>query len=150
MRAVVQRVARGAVTIDGDARREIGLGLVVLVGVGPQDTMADAEYLAEKVACLRIFEDESGKMNLSVSEVGGAALVISQFTLYGDCRRGRRPSFIDAAAPEAAIPLYEAFVTFLRERHTLPVETGRFGADMLVEIHNQGPVTLLLDSKKLF
>ena len=150
MRAVVQRAARGAVTIDGEERKEIGKGLVVLVAVGPEDDAGDSQYMAEKVAGLRIFEDESGKMNLSVSDVGGAVLVISQFTLYGDCRRGRRPSFIDAAPPEAAIPLYEAFVTFLRERHALPVQTGRFGADMLVEIQNQGPVTLLLDSKRQF
>ena len=150
MRAVVQRVAHGAVTIDRAERREIGKGLVVLLGVGAEDGTADADYLAEKVVGLRIFEDESGKMNLSVSEVGGEILVISQFTLYGDCRKGRRPSFIDAAAPEVAIPLYEAFLTFLRERASLPVQTGRFGADMRVEIHNDGPVTLLLDSKKLF
>lgn len=122
----------------------------MLLGVGPEDEAGDAEYLAEKVAGLRIFEDESGKMNLSVSDVGGAVLVISQFTLYGDCRKGRRPSFTGAAPPEIATPLYEAFVTILRERYALPVQTGRFGADMLVEIHNQGPVTLLLDSKKLF
>ena len=150
MRAVVQRVTRAAVTIDGAERREIGGGLVALLGVGPDDTMADAEYLAEKVAGLRIFEDESGKMNLSVSEIGGACLVISQFTLFGDCRKGRRPSFTGAAPPDLATPLYEAFVNILRERYALPVQTGRFGADMLVEIHNQGPVTLMLDSKKQF
>jgi D-tyrosyl-tRNA(Tyr) deacylase len=150
MRAVVQRVTRASVTIDGEERNDIGVGLVVLLGVGPEDTMADAEYLAEKVASLRIFEDESGKMNLSVNETGGACLVISQFTLFGDCRKGRRPSFTGAAPPDLATPLYEAFVNILRERYALPVQTGRFGADMLVEIHNQGPVTLLLDSKKLF
>jgi D-tyrosyl-tRNA(Tyr) deacylase len=150
MRAVVQRVTKASVTIDGDERREIGAGLVALVGVGPQDTMADAEYLAEKVAGLRIFEDQSGKMNLSVGEIGGACLVISQFTLFGDCRKGRRPSFTGAAPPDLATPLYEAFVNILRGRYALPVQTGRVGADMLVEIHNQGPVTLLLDSKKLF
>ncbi|HEX5324253.1 MAG TPA: D-aminoacyl-tRNA deacylase [Capsulimonadaceae bacterium] len=150
MRAVVQRVTQAAVTINGAERREIGIGSVVLLGVGPEDDLTDAEYLAEKVAGLRIFEDESGKMNLSVSDVQGACLVISQFTLYGDCRKGRRPSFTGAATPDLATPLYEAFVKILRERYALPVQTGRFGADMLVEIHNQGPVTLLLDSKKLF
>lgn len=150
MRAVVQRVADAAVTINGSERRAIGPGLVVLLGIGHQDAPADAEQMAAKIEGLRIFEDESGKMNLSLREIQGACLVISQFTLYGDCRKGKRPSFVDAAPPPVAVPLYEMFVQLLRDFHQIPVTTGEFGADMLVEIANDGPVTLLLDTKKLF
>jgi len=151
MRIVVQRVVKAAVVIDAKVRREIGPGLVVLLGIAPTDTEADSDYLADKVAGLRIFSDQDGKMNLSVQEVdGGACLVVSQFTLYGDCRRGKRPSFTDAAQPDIAIPLYQHFLAALKYRHQLEIQTGEFGADMLVEISNDGPVTLLLDSSKAF
>lgn len=147
----MQRVTSAAVTIVGKIRREIGPGLVILLGVSPDDTDSDVDYLADKIAGLRIFTDSNGKMNVSVQEVAGAGcLVISQFTLYGDCRRGRRPSFTDAAPPDIAIPLYERFVDMMRHRHGLPVATGEFGAHMLVEINNDGPVTLLLESRKAF
>jgi len=148
---VVQRVRRAAVTIELAERRAIDRGIVVLLGVAPDDSSADARYMAEKVAGLRIFNDANGKMNLSIQEVpGSACLVVSQFTLYGDCRRGKRPSFIAAAAPQTAIPLYELFVDLLKSAHGLPTKTGEFGADMLLEIENDGPVTLLIDSKKQF
>ena len=151
MRAVVQRVKQAAVTIDGNQRREIGSGLVILVAVAPDDMESDAEYIAEKCSGLRIFSDAMGKMNRSVREVEHAScLVISQFTLFGDARRGKRPSFIAAAPPEIAIPLYNRFVEMLRNSHNLTIKTGEFGADMLLEIHNDGPVTILLDSKRLF
>lgn len=146
MRAVVQRVAEARVFIDGEVHAAIGPGLVVLVGVGRRDTRADAEWLARKVADLRIFEDDLGRMNRSVSEVGGAVLVVSQFTLYGDCRRGRRPSFSEAMAPELAAPLVDAVVERLMARG-LPVAKGRFGARMDVALVNRGPVTFLLDSR---
>ncbi len=150
MRCVVQRVRRGAVTINGGVRREIGRGLVLLIGVHCTDTAKDAEYMADKVAGLRIFSDAGGKMNVSVMDPPiGECLVISQFTLYGDARRGRRPSFVEAAGPEIAVPLYERFAELLRDRG-LAVHTGEFGADMLVEIENDGPVTILLDSAKYF
>jgi D-tyrosyl-tRNA(Tyr) deacylase len=128
---------------------EIGPGFVVLLGIGREDTRADAQYLAEKVVNLRVFEDEEGKMNLSLLDVGGEILAISQFTLYGDCRKGRRPSFTAAAPPEEARALYEGFVQEVAG-YGLRVATGQFQAHMLVEIHNDGPVTLLLDSKKEF
>lgn len=147
MRAVVQRVLSGAVSAPGEERRAIGSGLVVLLGVGREDDIADIQYLADKVVNLRIFEDDNGKMNLSVSDTGGQLLVVSQFTLYGDCRKGRRPGFSDAASPEQAVKLYEDFVNEIRSRG-LKVITGYFQAHMLVEINNDGPVTLLLDSKK--
>ncbi|HVB98732.1 MAG TPA: D-aminoacyl-tRNA deacylase [Candidatus Dormibacteraeota bacterium] len=147
MRAVVQRVSRGRVTIAGSVQGEIAGGLVVLVGVGREDTPESARYLAEKIAHLRIFEDLQGKMNRSLIETGGAALVVSQFTLYGDVRRGRRPGFDRAAPPEAAIRLYEAFVEELRACG-VRVETGVFQAQMTVDLANEGPVTILLDSEK--
>jgi len=149
VRAVVQRVGRARVTVNGAITGEIGRGLVVLLGVGSSDTLADADYLAAKIAGLRIFEDENGKMNLAVTEVGGAVLAVSQFTLYGDVRRGKRPSF-DAAAPhQAARELYEHFVQRIREAG-LECETGRFQEMMQVELVNDGPVTILLDSQKRF
>lgn len=136
-------------TVDGRTAGAIGRGLVVLLGVGRGDTEADAVYLADKVAGLRVFEDEAGKLNRSVAEVGGRVLSVSQFTLYGDCRKGRRPSFSDAAAPELAVPLYAAFNARLRELG-LEVATGEFGASMVVSLDNDGPVTLLLDSRRMF
>jgi len=149
MRAVVQRVTRAKVTVDGEIVGEIGNGLVVLLGIARDDTKLDAAYLAEKIAALRIFDDEAGKMNVSVKDINGGLLIISQFTLYGDVRRGLRPSWIDAAAPEVAEPLYEFFV---RQTQTFvtDVATGSFRAMMQVELVNDGPVTILLDSKKLF
>lgn len=145
MRAVLQRVSRASVVIDGETVGSIGGGLLVLLGVAPADTAAEAQWLAEKVAGLRVFNDEAGKMNRDVADVGGALLVVSQFTLYGNCRKGRRPSFIGSASPEIAIPLYEAFINALRGLG-LPVQTGRFGAMMQVELVNDGPVTLILDT----
>ena len=149
MRAVVQRVTKGRVRVEGETVGEIGPGFVVLLGIGREDTRADAQYLAEKVVNLRVFEDEEGKMNLSLLDVGGEILAISQFTLYGDCRKGRRPSFTAAAPPEEARALYEGFVQEVAG-YGLRVATGQFQAHMLVEIHNDGPVTLLLDSKREF
>ncbi len=148
MRAVVQRVTEASVTVDGETVGKIGTGLCVLLGVSTDDTEADADCIADKLAVLRIFDDENGVSNRSVLDVGGAVLLISQFTLMGDARKGRRPSYIDAARPEAAIPLYERCVSRLKA--SVPVETGRFGADMLVSIQNDGPFTILLDSKKGF
>lgn len=149
MRAVVQRVAEARVEVDGQVVGAIGRGLLVLLGVGEGDGAEDLAYLADKIAGLRIFEDEQGKMNLSVTEVGGAVLVVSQFTLYGDCRKGRRPSFTPAAAPETANRLYEEFVQRLRIAG-LEVATGVFQAHMGVHLLNDGPVTLLLDSRREF
>ena len=149
MRAVVQRVSRARVTVNSETTGEIGLGLLVLLGVGEKDTRADADYLAEKTIGLRIFEDAGGKMNLSVGEVGGALLVVSQFTLYGDVRRGKRPSFDAAAPPAQARELYEYFVEKIRAAG-LRAETGRFQETMQVELANEGPVTIPLDSAKLF
>lgn len=146
MRAVVQRVTRAKVDIDGVTAGEIRTGLLVLVGVTHNDTREQARWLAEKVAGLRIFNDTDGKMNLDLREVGGAMLIISQFTLYGDCRKGKRPSFIDAAGPPIAVPLYEEFINGVKALG-VPVATGRFGADMKVELVNDGPVTLIVDSK---
>jgi D-tyrosyl-tRNA(Tyr) deacylase len=144
MRVVLQRVSRASVSIDGRIAGAIGRGFCLLVGLTHGDTDATVDWMAEKVAGLRLFPDAEGKMNLGLEEVGGAVLVISQFTLYGDSAKGRRPSFIDAARPETAIPLYERFVGALRGRG-LEVATGEFGADMQVEIHNDGPVTLILE-----
>jgi D-tyrosyl-tRNA(Tyr) deacylase len=149
MRAVVQRVTLASIRIGAETIGEIGKGLVVLLGVARDDTEKDAEYLAEKIASLRVFDDTEGRMNLSVKDVGGALLVVSQFTLYGDVRRGLRPSWIGAAAPEVAEPLYEFFVTRARA-HIGEVATGRFGGMMQVELVNDGPVTILLDSRKTF
>jgi D-aminoacyl-tRNA deacylase len=144
MRMVLQRVSRASVTIDGRVAGAIGRGYCILLGVAPADGAAEADWLAEKVAGLRLFPDEEGKMNLALADVGGAVLVVSQFTLYGDASRGRRPSFVGAARPETAVPLYDRFVARLRAQG-LRVETGEFGAHMDVEIHNDGPVTLVLD-----
>ena len=141
---VLQRVSKASVTIDGRVAGAIGPGFCLLVGFTHGDTGAQVDWMADKVAGLRLFADPEGKMNLGLAEVAGALLVISQFTLYGDAAKGRRPSFIDAARPEAAIPLYEAFLAALRARG-LEVAAGEFGADMQVEIHNDGPVTLILD-----
>jgi len=149
MRAVVQRVSRARVTVDGEITGEIGLGLLVLLGVGRDDTNSDATYLAGKIAGLRVFEDDQGKMNLSVLDAGGSVLAVSQFTLYGDVRRGKRPSFDAAAAPEKARQLYEFFVEQVRATG-LRCETGRFQETMKVELVNEGPVTILLDSGKGF
>jgi D-aminoacyl-tRNA deacylase len=145
MRALVQRVSRARVTVDGETVGEIGRGFLILLGVTHTDGQIEADWLARKIAGLRVFEDDAGKMNLGLTEVGGAALVVSQFTLYGDARRGRRPSFIEAARPEQAEPLVDYFATQLRDQH-LPVATGRFGAMMQVELVNDGPVTLWLDT----
>lgn len=149
MRAVIQRVSRAKVTVDGEITGEIGKGILVLLGVSHEDTEKEALYLLEKTLNLRIFEDADGKMNLSLLEMAGELLVVSQFTLYGDARRGRRPSFIDAAAPAEANRLYEFFVAEAR-RLVPKVGTGRFQAMMDVELVNDGPVTILLDSDKKF
>jgi D-tyrosyl-tRNA(Tyr) deacylase len=146
MRAVVQRVSRAEVRVGGEVTGRIGRGLVVLLGVRVGDAERDADYLVDKIAGLRIFPDEAGKMNLSVEEVGGALLVVSQFTLYGDTRKGRRPSYVDAAPPETASALYEYFVARAHARG-LPVETGVFQAMMEVDLVNAGPVTLILESR---
>lgn len=149
MRAVVQRVSEASVTVGGEITGQVGTGLLVLLGVGEDDNGQDAVYLAEKISGLRIFQDEEGKMNISVKDTGGAILAVSQFTLYGDCRKGKRPSFSSAAVPEKAESLYELFCRECRRRG-IPVENGVFGAMMEVELVNSGPVTLLLDSKKKF
>jgi len=149
MRAVVQRVSRARVTVNREVTGEIAGGLLVLIGVSQSDFESAADYLAEKIAGLRIFEDSEGKMNRSLAESGGAALVVSQFTLYGDVRRGKRPSFDAAARPEQACKLYEYFVAKLRAAG-VRCETGRFQEMMQVELVNDGPVTILLDSEKLF
>lgn len=147
MRAVVQRALSARVRVDGETVGEIGPGLLVLVGVGAQDTAADAEQLAGKIARLRIFEDDHGKMNRSLVEVGGGLLAVSQFTLHADTRRGNRPSFISAMPPGAARPLFDAFVAAAR-REGVPVSTGRFGADMKIELVADGPVTIVLDTER--
>lgn len=149
MRAVVQRVVKADVTVEEKVTGSIDQGLMVLLGVEDEDEAADAVYLADKIAGLRIFEDEDGKMNRSVKDIGGSLLAVSQFTLFGDCRKGKRPSFIKAARPEKAVPLYRKFVDLCKEQG-LPVEEGIFQAEMLVRIYNDGPVTILLDSKKVF
>ncbi len=145
MRAVIQRVTSGTVSVEGRVVGQIGRGLVVLLGVGKSDTEREAAWLADKTANLRIFDDDEGRMNLSVLDVGGAALVVSQFTLYGDARKGRRPSYTEAAPPEKADALYQRYVELL-ESSGLLVQTGQFRATMSVEIQNDGPVTILLDT----
>jgi len=149
MRAVVQRVSEARVSVDGQIVGEINKGLVVLLGISHDDSEKDIQYLADKIINLRIFEDENGKMNISLLDVGGELLIVSQFTLYGDCRKGKRPSFDKAAKPDAAEKLYEKFVEYCKG-YGIKVETGIFQAMMIVDIHNDGPVTLLLDSKKEF
>ncbi len=146
MRAVLQRVSQARVRVGDEVTGEIGRGLLVLLGVARTDTPEQARWLAEKIVSLRVFEDDDGKMNRDVTEVGGGVLVVSQFTLYGDCRKGRRPSFIEAAPPETAVPLYEAFIEAVRALG-VPTATGRFQAMMHVELTNDGPVTLIVDSK---
>lgn len=149
MRAVIQRVSQAKVSVDGATTGEIGKGILILLGVSRDDSEKEADYLLEKTLNLRIFEDDAGKMNLSLLDIKGELLVVSQFTLYGDARKGRRPSFIEAAAPDEANRLYEYFVAQAR-KHLSKVETGRFQAMMDVELVNDGPVTILLDSSKLF
>lgn len=149
MRSVIQRVTRASVEVQGEMLGKIGKGLLVLLGVSDDDTDADLEYMAEKISGLRIFEDEEEKMNLSIADIGGEFLVVSQFTLYGDCRKGKRPSFTAAGRPDYANEMYEKFVSVLRKKG-FSVQTGKFGVDMKVELVNDGPVTLLIDSKKTF
>ena len=149
MRVVVQRCSRAEVRIDGECVGQIGKGFLLLVGITDGDTPAQADILAKKVAQMRVFEDTEGKMNLGLKEVDGAILSISQFTLYADCKKGNRPSFIRAARPETASPLYDYFNERLRTEYGLRVETGRFGADMKVDFINDGPVTILLDTNEL-
>ena len=144
MRVVLQRVNKGSVTVDGQTVAEIGLGMVILLGVGPEDGDEQIDFLVNKIAHLRIFEDDQGKINCSILDVGGAAIVVSQFTLYADTRKGRRPSFTDAAPPEIASPLVDCFAEKLAALG-VPTQTGEFGAHMQVEIHNDGPVTIFME-----
>ena len=148
MRAVLTKVKHASVTIDGELKGKIGRGFLILLGVAPDDTEEKCRKMADKLCSLRIFDDENDKINLSLDDVGGELLVVSQFTLYGNCRKGRRPDFLAAARPEVAIPLYEKFVALCREKgfHT---ETGEFGADMLVQSVNDGPLTLIVDTDQL-
>ena len=150
MRAVIQRVKEAKVIVDNKVVGKIGKGILVLLGVGKDDSQDDLIWTADKVVNLRIFEDERGKMNLSLLDIGGEILVVSQFTLYGDARKGRRPSFTEAAPPEKGREFYEKFVEYLKKKYNIKVETGEFGAMMYVHLVNWGPVTILLDSKKLF
>lgn len=145
MKSVIQRVSQASVTIDGAVVGEIQKGFMILLGITHTDTEKDVKWMVDKITGLRVFEDENGKMNLSLEDVGGELLIVSQFTLYGDARKGRRPSFIEAARPEKAIPLYEKFVEMAREKG-VKVATGEFGADMKVSLINDGPVTLIVDS----
>ena len=149
MRAVVQRVTSSSVSVDGKIIGEIGIGFNVLIGISKDDTLEDLKYIKDKIINLRVFHDENDKMNLSLLDIKGEILVISQFTLYGDCRKGRRPNFMEAQSGEEANKLYEEFVELLKESD-LKVECGEFGADMKVQINNDGPVTILLDSKRNF
>ena len=146
MKVVVQRVASSKVEIAGAINGEIGQGFLVLLGIGKEDVLDDVDYLVNKVSALRVFTDENEKMNLSLSDINGSVLLISQFTLFADTKKGNRPSFINAAEPSVAIPLYEAFISKLKEKQ-IPVETGVFGADMQVSLVNDGPVTIIIDSK---
>ena len=148
MKAVVTRVSGASVRIDGVVNGSIDRGFLILLGIGPNDTPQHGRKLAEKILGLRVFEDENGKLNLSLADIGGSVLVVSQFTLYGDCRKGRRPSFVGAASPEIAIPLYEQFLAHCEELG-FPPQHGEFGADMKVESVNDGPVTLILDTDEL-
>ncbi|ANY70335.1 D-tyrosyl-tRNA(Tyr) deacylase [Paenibacillus sp. BIHB 4019] len=148
MKVVIQRSKQASVTVEGEVTGAINFGYVLLVGITHEDTEADIKWMADKIAGLRIFEDEAGKMNLSIVDKSGAILSVSQFTLYGDSRKGRRPNFMAAARPDHAEPLYEQFNAYLRQQHGLQVETGRFGAMMDVSLVNWGPVTLILDSKE--
>ncbi|MDK2798463.1 MAG: D-aminoacyl-tRNA deacylase [Clostridiales bacterium] len=150
MRAVVQRVTASKVTVNGQITGEINKGLMILLGIGPNDSEEDIDYMVDKIINLRIFEDENSKMNLSLLDVDGELLVVSQFTLYGDCRKGRRPSFANAAPPNLANSLYELFVLKCKEVGVKKVQTGVFGAHMYLDIYNDGPVTLLIDSEKQF
>lgn len=150
MRAVVQRVKRAEVRVEGQVTGKIGNGLLILLGVGQDDDQKDLAYLADKIMNLRIFEDSEEKMNLSVLDVGGQVLVVSQFTLYGDCRKGKRPSYSSAARPELAEKYYNEFIEYVRNNYKIQVETGVFQAMMEVDFINDGPVTLLIDSKKTF
>ncbi len=144
MRALLQRVSKGSVSVDGRTIAQIERGLIILLGIGHNDGEAQAQYLVEKISNLRIFEDQQGKINLSILDVGGEAIVVSQFTLYADTHKGRRPSFVEAALPQHAAPLVERFADLLREQG-VPTQSGEFGAHMLVEIHNDGPVTVWLE-----
>ncbi|MBO4655551.1 MAG: D-tyrosyl-tRNA(Tyr) deacylase [Bacteroidales bacterium] len=146
MKIVLQRCSKAEVRIDGEVAGKIGLGFVILVGITHSDTRENADFLAKKVAGMRVFEDAEGKMNLSLAEVGGQILSISQFTLYGNARKGNRPSFVEAARPEIAEPLYDYFNQVLREQYGLTVETGRFGANMQVDFVNDGPVTIIVEN----
>ncbi|HEY8499099.1 MAG TPA: D-aminoacyl-tRNA deacylase [Clostridia bacterium] len=150
MRAVVQRVTKSRVTVEQETAGSINKGLVVLLGIGREDNAGDIEYLANKIVNLRVFEDENGKMNLSVLDIKGELLVVSQFTLFGDCRKGNRPSFTSAAALDEANRMYREFVNYIRQNYPIKVEEGVFQASMLLEIHNDGPVTILIDSRKTF
>lgn len=149
MRTVIQRISKASVTVDGEVTGQIGRGLLVFLGVGKEDGQTDIDFLANKITTLRIFPDTDGKMNLSVKDIGAGVLLVSQFTLFGDCRKGRRPDFIAAGKPETAKVLYEQMIATLKAKG-VPVETGVFAAHMDIESINDGPVTLLLDSKKEF
>ena len=149
MKAVLQRVARARLAIDGNVHAEIGKGLLILLGVTHEDTRSEGDYLAKKCGEVRIFTDEQDKMNLSAADIGGEMLVVSNFTLYADCRKGRRPAFVEAARPEQAEPLYEYFVERLKQWSGVPVQTGVFGADMQIELVNDGPVTLVMDTAEM-
>ena len=147
MRTVIQRVSQASVTIDGIEKSRIGWGLLILLGIETEDTTEDLQWLCKKISSLRIFSDEAGLMNLSIQDIAGEIIVVSQFTLFASTKKGNRPSFIRSARPETAIPLYEQFVETLRQESSRPVKTGEFGADMKVSLLNDGPVTILIDSK---
>ncbi|WRS28244.1 D-aminoacyl-tRNA deacylase [Oscillospiraceae bacterium MB08-C2-2] len=148
MRLILQRVKKASVEVAGAGIRSIGPGLMILIGITHEDTLAEAAYMADKAMGLRIFDDDAGHLNRSLLDTGGECLIVSNFTLYANCRKGRRPSFVEAARPETAIPLYEAFVEAVKQAG-VSVQTGEFGGDMQVEIHNDGPVTVLLDSQEI-